>query len=96
MPETTAHADLRGRKRVGVADVSKQFADALEHGLHQRDLKGKLRGFIAKAAITHRSSAVIYRGFVYWYAPKDNRLITVIPLHQKWHKYVKSREVGDV
>ncbi len=89
MVDTTAHADLRARKRIGVSDVSKSFEAALVHGLHQRDLKGKLRGFITKAAAQHRSSAVIYKGVVYWYAPKGNRLITVIPLSQKWHKYIK-------
>lgn len=89
MTTTTRHAKLRARKRIGTSDVDAAFADALAGGVHQADLKGRLRKFIDSSARNHRKSAVIYRGIVYWYEPTTKTLITVIPLHQKWHKYLR-------
>lgn len=87
--KTTSHADHRARKRIGVSDVSGMFQDALKEGLHQRDCKGQLKRHINNAAWQHKSSAVIYRGYVFWYKPHGEVLITVTALHQKWHKYLK-------
>lgn len=85
----TEHAKQRARKRVGVANIQNSFASALESGMHQRDLKGQLLKFINKGARQHKATAIIYKGYVYWHNPKTLTLITVIPLHQKWHKYIK-------
>jgi hypothetical protein len=88
-PDITTHAWRRAKKRVGSPDITQTFTEALKHGVHQRDLKGSFKGFIDKGARTHKASAVIYRGYVYWYNPNKSLLITVIPLAQKWHKYLK-------
>lgn len=87
--KTSTHADYRARKRIGVSNAEAVFQTALAEGRHQRDLKGGLRKFIDKGARSHRASAVIHKGFVYWYNPNQMVLITVIPLGQKWHKYLK-------
>ena len=86
--KTTAHADKRARKRIGVAHAEKIFADALEHGIKQTELKGALKRFLNSKAAEYRSTPIIHRGYVFWH--KQEKLITVIPLHSKWHKYIKS------
>lgn len=88
--KTTAHADLRARKRIGVSDAEKLFAEALKKGIRQSELKGDLKRFINKDAEIHRSTPIIYKGYVFWM--KGETLITIIPLHQKWYKYTKSIE----
>ncbi|BAS17583.1 hypothetical protein AHiyo8_58860 [Arthrobacter sp. Hiyo8] len=90
--QTTAHADLRARKRIGVSDVSKLFQEALTNGTRRQELRGTFSRYMDKQAITHRSNFVIYKNVVFWFG-KDNVLKTVIPLHQKWHKYIKPKPI---
>lgn len=89
--KTTTHADLRARKRMGVSDVSKIFAEALEKGVYRKDLKGTFARYIDKLSITHKSTPVIYKNTIYWHDSREKTLITVIPLHQKWFKYLKDK-----
>ncbi|WP_437770656.1 hypothetical protein [Arthrobacter sp. KNU40] len=91
--QTTAHADLRARKRLGVSDVSGVFREALAKGIRRKELRGSFARFMDRQAMTHRSNFVIYKNVVYWFG-KDEVLRTVIPLHQKWHKYVKPKAVN--
>lgn len=90
MSRTTAHADLRARKRLGISDVTEVFKTALTEGVRRKELKGTFARFMDKQSITHKSSFVIHRNVVYWFSGIDERLITVIPLHPKWHKYMKT------
>lgn len=85
---TTLHADLRARKRIGVASAEKMFEEALQFGIKQNELKGDLKRFINKSAMEYRSTPIIYKGYVFWH--KGEILITIIPLHHKWNKYTKA------
>lgn len=89
---TSIHADKRAKKRASIKDPSVVFELAKQHGLHQRDMKGNLRSYIDKRARNHQSTCVIYKGNEYWYSSRSNVLKTVIPVNQKWHKYIKALE----
>lgn len=87
---TTVHADKRSRKRIGVKNPEPLFLEALENGVHIRDIKGQFRKFLDKGSIVHKSTPVVYRGYIFWH--RNGLLITVIPLHHKWAKYIKVKE----
>lgn len=86
--KTTVHADQRARKRIGLKHAEDIFPKALEHGIKQNQLRGALKHYLNREAEFHRSTPIIYQGFVFWH--KREKLITIIPLHSKWNKHVKS------
>lgn len=84
---TTIHADKRARQRIGIKDPSKIFEDALIYGFKPDEAKGQFKKYIDKMSIKHRSTPIIYKGNIFCH--RKGLLLTVIPLHQKWNKYIK-------
>lgn len=91
-PTTSAHADLRARKRYKKQDFTSEFEEALQSGKDIRSFAGTFKRYLERQAIIHRSNGVVYKNSVFWYNKKDSRLITVYPLHPKWHKYIKQED----
>lgn len=92
--KTSYHADLRARKRLGVSSIEGSFAKALEHGVYRKDIKGRFRKYLDYQARLHRHNCVVYQNAIYWFS-KNETLVTVIPLHQKWHKYLKKESSNE-
>jgi hypothetical protein len=76
---------------MGVNNVQPRFEQALIEGRKIQDFKGTFGRYLIKQSITHRSNGVVFGGFIYWY--RGDTLITVIPLAQRWHKYLKRKVI---
>lgn len=87
MSGVTDHAKKRIRKRIGPKDAEKNFRQALVEGTPLKDTKGNLKRYLTRKAITHQSDAIVHKNYVYWH--KKTVLLTVIPLPQKFIKYIK-------
>lgn len=85
---STRHGAKRTKERVG---ISKKLADknaerAHLYGVHQREVKGSLRRYVDLLFFQsrHLSEIRIYNSNVYLFA--GDRLITVMPVPQKYRK----------
>lgn len=85
--EVSRHSKKRIRRRLGSKNPHKTLGEALLYGTRYQDTRGDLRRYLGKQAFMHSSSCVVYKGMVFWY--KGNTLTTVIPLPQKFFKYMK-------
>lgn len=88
---SSVHADKRSRQRIGVKDPSKLFVEALVKGFNGQQAKGKFKRYMDKQAIIHKSTPVVYKGYIFWH--RKEVLVTVIPLHNKWKPYIKENNM---
>lgn len=86
-PEVTRHARKRIKQRRGSKHAEKEFTEALEKGVHLKEAKGNLRRYLYKYAKLHESTAVVYKGMVYWHY--NGILATVTPLPFRFMKIYK-------
>lgn len=88
----TRHASQRIRERVGLPKqaINKNADRALENGLTHKDVSGSVSRYADKLYLQYRTANNIrfYGNQVYLF--RNNILITVIPLPQKYRKVIES------
>jgi hypothetical protein len=77
---------LRKRKGISKANLEADFARALEHGLRQKDMKGRMKKHVNWLCREYQSDAVYYQNFLYFF--KQGVLVTTYPLEPKYRKYL--------
>lgn len=85
--QITRHAEKRAKERFPKHNILRSFAKALLYGIPLDELGG-YAGVLVSRGERNGSKGVLYKNVVYW-VKGDNVLITVTPVHQKYHKNIK-------
>lgn len=94
----TKHAEQRIRERVGLPKqaINRNAERALENGLTHKEVSGSICRYADKLYLQYRKANNIrfYGNQIYLF--KDNILITVLPLPQKYRKVIETiRKKGE-
>lgn len=84
----TKHAAQRLKQRTayGKGDAERMATEALENGRHAKEFKGGFRKYLDKISMQYHTSPIVYKGSIYIF--NRELLVTILPLNQKFHKYV--------
>lgn len=88
----THHAEKRIKQRSAYSkkDTARLADEARKQGRKAGEFKGLFRKYLDKLGIQWQTTPIVYKHMIFIF--DRNVLITVLPLAQKFHKYLKTDE----